>query len=80
VAANPTALAPDPEFAEHVDDFLAARQRRARESYAVDLALFLTWLRGGGKHPHDVGRPDVERYRSAPRGHSARALWFGRSQ
>jgi integrase/recombinase XerC len=65
VAADPVALAPDPEFAAHLDDFLAAQlSPPTRESYAGDLALFLTWLRARAKHPRDASRPDIDRYRS----------------
>jgi integrase/recombinase XerD len=65
VAADPIALAPDPEFAELLDDFLASQlSPRTRESYATDLAIFLTWIGGRGTHPRDVSRPDVDRYRN----------------
>jgi site-specific recombinase XerD len=65
VAADPISLAPDGEFAELLDDFLAAQvSPLTRQSYAGDLAVFLTWLQGRGKHPRDVTRPDVDRYRN----------------
>jgi len=65
VAADPVALAPDPKFAAHVDDFLAAQlSPRTRESYAADLALYLTWLRARATHPRDASRPDIDRYRN----------------
>jgi site-specific recombinase XerD len=65
MAADPVALAPDPELAELLDDFLAAQlSPRTRESYATDLAIFLKWIAGRGKHPRDVARPDIDRYRN----------------
>ena len=65
VAANPISLAPDDEFAELLDDFLASQlSPLTRSSYAGDLTIFLTWLAGRGKHPRDVSRPDVDRYRN----------------
>jgi len=65
VAADPVSLAPDQEFAELLDDFLASQlSPRTRESYAADLAVFLRWLAGRGTHPRDVARPDVDRYRN----------------
>jgi integrase/recombinase XerD len=65
VAADPVALAPDAEIAELLEDFLAAQvSPRTRESYATDLAIFLTWVAGRGKHPREVARPDVDRYRN----------------
>jgi integrase/recombinase XerD len=65
VAADPVALAPDAEIAELLEDFLAAQvSPRTRESYATDLAIFLTWVAGRGKHPREVSRPDVDRYRN----------------
>ena len=65
MAANPVALAPDPEFAELIDDFLASQlSPLTRSSYAGDLTIFLTWLAGRGKHPRDVSRPDIDRYRN----------------
>ncbi len=65
MAADPVALAPDAELAALLEDFLAAQlSPRTRESYATDLAIFLTWLAGRGKHPREVARPDVDRYRN----------------
>jgi site-specific recombinase XerD len=64
VAADPVSLAPDPELAALVDSFLASVDSwHTRETYAADLAQFLTWLTGEGKHPRDVSRPDIVRYR-----------------
>jgi integrase/recombinase XerD len=65
VAADPIAIAPDPELAELIDDFLAAQlSPRTRESYAGDLVIFLRWLGERGTHPREVARPDVDRYRN----------------
>jgi site-specific recombinase XerD len=65
VAADPIAIAPDPEFAELIDDFLASQlSPRTRESYGGDLAIFLRWIGERGTHPRDVSRPDVDRYRN----------------
>ena len=65
MAANPIALAPDDEFAELLDDFLASQlSPLTRSSYAGDLTIYLTWLAGRGKHPRDVSRPDIDRYRN----------------
>ena len=65
VAANPVSLAPDDEFADLLDDFLASQlSPLTRSSYAGDLTIFLTWLAGRGKHPRDVSRPDIDRYRN----------------
>lgn len=65
MALDPLREAPDPEFAGLVDDFLAAqRSPRTRETYAANLAVFLTWLRGRDRHPLKVERPDVDRYRN----------------
>jgi site-specific recombinase XerD len=65
VAADPIAIAPDPELAELIDDFLASQlSPRTRESYGGDLAIFLRWVAERGKHPRDVARPDVDRYRN----------------
>ena len=65
MAANPVSLAPDDEFADLLDDFLASQlSPLTRSSYAGDLSIFLTWLAGRGKHPRDVSRPDIDRYRN----------------
>jgi len=65
VAANPVALAPDAEFADLLDDFLASQlSPRTRESYAGDLVIFLRWIGARGKHPRDAARPDIDRYRN----------------
>jgi integrase/recombinase XerD len=65
VAADPIAIAPDPELAELIDDFLAAQlSPRTRESYAGDLVIFLRWLGERGRRPREVTRPDVDRYRN----------------
>ena len=65
VAANPISLAPDDEFADLLDDFLASQlSPLTRSSYAGDLTIFLTWLAGRDKHPRDVSRPDIDRYRN----------------
>ena len=65
MAADPIALAPDAEFAELLDDFLAAQlSPLTRQSYAADLVVYLTWLRGRDKHPRDASRPDIDRYRN----------------
>ena len=65
VAANPVSLAPDDEFADLLDDFLASQlSPLTRSSYAGDLTIFLGWLAGRGKHPRDVSRPDIDRYRN----------------
>jgi integrase/recombinase XerD len=65
VAADPIALAPDPELAELLDDFLASQlSPRTRESYAGDLAVFLRWMAGRGTHPRAAARPDIDRYRN----------------
>ena len=65
MAANPISLAPDDEFAELLDDFLASQlSPLTRSSYAGDLTIFLGWLAGRGKHPRDVSRPDIDRYRN----------------
>ena len=65
MAANPVSLAPDDEFADLLDDFLASQlSPLTRSSYAGDLTIFLTWLAGRGKHPRDVSRPDIDRYRN----------------
>ncbi|HET8951443.1 MAG TPA: tyrosine-type recombinase/integrase [Solirubrobacteraceae bacterium] len=65
MAANPVALAPDPEFGELIDDFLASQlSPRTRESYAGDLVIFLGWVAARGTHPREVARPDVDRYRN----------------
>jgi len=65
VPAGPIALAPDAEFAELIDDFLASKlSPRTRESYAADLVIFLTWIANRATHPRDVSRPDVDRYRN----------------
>ena len=65
MAANPISLAPDDEFAELLDDFLASQlSPLTRSSYAGDLTIFLDWLAGRGTHPRDVSRPDVDRYRN----------------
>ena len=45
MAADPIAIAPDPELAQLIDDFLASQlSPRTRESYAGDLVIFLRWL------------------------------------
>ena len=60
MAADPIAIAPDPELAELIDDFLASQlSPRTRESYAGDLVIFLRWVAERGKHPREVSRPDV---------------------
>jgi site-specific recombinase XerD len=65
MAANPVDLAPDPELAELLDDFLAAQlSARTRESYANDLVIYLRWIADRGKHPRDASRPDIDRYRN----------------
>ena len=65
VAANPVSLAPDDEFADLLDDFLASQlSPLTRSSYAGDLTIFLSWLAGRDKHPRDVSRPDIDRYRN----------------
>jgi site-specific recombinase XerD len=65
VAADPIALAPDDEVAGLLDDFLAAQlSPLTRSSYATDLVVFLTWLQGRGKHPLELTRPDIDRYRN----------------
>ena len=65
VAADPIAIAPDPELAQLIDDFLASQlSPRTRESYAGDLVIFLRWLGERGTHPREVARPDVDRYRN----------------
>jgi integrase/recombinase XerD len=65
VAADPMALAPDPELAELLDDFLAAQlSPRTRESYAGDLTVFLRWIGARGKDPRNAARPDIDRYRN----------------
>src|SRR4051812_14975553 len=63
MAADPIALAPDPELAELIDDFLQSKlSPHTRESYAGDLAVFPDWIGGRGKHPLEAARPD--RYRN----------------
>ena len=48
-----------------IDDFLASQlSPLTRSSYAGDLTIFLTWLAGRDKHPRDVSRPDIDRYRN----------------
>ena len=65
MAADPIAIAPDPELAQLIDDFLASQlSPRTRESYAGDLVIFLRWLGERGTHPREVARPDVDRYRN----------------
>ena len=65
MAADPIAIAPDPELAELIDDFLASQlSPRTRESYAGDLVIFLRWVAERGKHPREVSRPEVDRYRN----------------
>ena len=65
MAANPISLAPDDEFADLLDDFLASQlSPLTRSSYAGDLTIFLTWLAGRDKHPREVSRADVDRYRN----------------
>ena len=64
MAAHPISLAPDDEFADLLDDFLASQlSPLTRSSYAGDLTIFLG-LAGRDKHPRDVSRPDIDRYRN----------------
>lgn len=84
MAADPIAIAPDAEFAELIDDFLASQlSPRTRESYGGDLTIFLRWIGERGKHPRDVTRPDVDRYRnwlSEPIGPDGRPASNGRAR
>lgn len=65
MALDPLALAPDDQVRQLVDDFLAAQiSPRTRRSYSTDLAVFLTWLAERDRHPLEVARPDVDRYRN----------------
>ena len=65
VAADPLAAAPDPAVAEHTDDFLQSQlSASTRDAYAVDLAQFYLWLADRGKHPLEVARPDIDRFRN----------------